>query len=85
MSRRVFFANVVLPAKPVVTAATMSGGQFAFVVEGDAGTDYHVEASTNLIHWTPIFSTNSPALPFFWSDPAAAQWPVRFYRVMLGP
>jgi len=54
-------------------------------VSGDAGPDYAVRASTNLLNWETIFSTNSPAMPFNWSDTNANLYPFRFYQVILGP
>jgi hypothetical protein len=43
-----------------------------------------VQASTNLTQWSTVFLTNSPALPFAWTDTNSAA-PGRFYRVKLGP
>jgi hypothetical protein len=61
-----------------------TGGQFSFSVSGQGGPDYAIETSTNLTQWSSVFITNSPALPFNWTD-AATSSPVRFYRVKLGP
>jgi hypothetical protein len=33
-------------------------------VNGMAGLDYAVQTSTNLLDWNPVFTTNSPAMPF---------------------
>jgi hypothetical protein len=54
-------------------------------VSGDFGPDYIVQASTNLTAWATIFTTNSPVLPFEWTDSVATNYPARFYRVLLGP
>jgi hypothetical protein len=43
-----------------------------------------VLASTNLVNWIPILTTNPPALPFAWTDSAATNYPARFYRVTIG-
>ena len=32
-----------------------------------------------------VLTTNSPALPFLFADPAAPNYRQRFYRVLLGP
>jgi len=53
-------------------------------VSGPADADYTVYASTNLTVWTPVKTLVSPAQPFLWSDPEAANYPKRFYRVRLG-
>lgn len=49
------------------------------------GPDYSVLASTNLLTWTNLFTTNPAALPFNWTDTNAVNWPRRFYRVIIGP
>ena len=82
-----FFSVVVNPlSSPAVTTATITGGQFRCVVTGQAGPDYAVQFATNLTSavWTPLFTTNAPALPFTFTDPnaLAAQ---RFYRIVVGP
>ena len=59
-------------------------GQFSFNVNGQSGPDYAIETSTNLTQWSDIFITNSPVLPFNWTDTNSAA-PQRFYRVKLGP
>jgi len=61
-----------------------AGGQFSFNVSGQSGPDYAIETSTNLTQWSNVFITNSPALPFIWTD-AVTNSPQRFYRVKLGP
>ena len=69
---------------PGISNISVAGAQFSFSVSGQSGPDYAVEASTNLTQWSSVFITNSPALPFNWTD-AATSSPVRFYRVKLGP
>jgi hypothetical protein len=70
--------------QPGLNNISAAGGQFSFSVSGQSGPDYAIETSTNLTQWTSVFLTNSPALPFNWTD-AATNSPVRFYRVKLGP
>lgn len=54
-------------------------------IQGQAGPDYFLMASTNLTNWTAI-STNTPGtFPFLWTDTNADQHPKRFYQVRLGP
>lgn len=80
------FSIIVSPlSAPAISIVSVVGGPFSFSVNGQDGPDYAVEASTNLTQWSTVFITNSPALPFVWTDtnsPAASQ---RFYRVKLGP
>ena len=35
--------------------------------------------------WQTVFSTNSPALPFNWTDPDTGSFAARFYRIVVGP
>ncbi len=79
------FSVVVNPlSTPGISNISFSDGQFSFHVSGQSGPDYAIETSTNLTQWTSVFLTNSPALPFNWTN-AAASSPVRFYRIKLGP
>lgn len=80
-----FTITVLRPAQPNLQSVVLNGGALQFQVTGDAGPDYAVEASTNLVNWTQLISTNSPALPWLWTDPQAATLPLRFYRIKLGP
>ncbi|MGC3956842.1 MAG: hypothetical protein QM813_02410 [Verrucomicrobiota bacterium] len=77
--------TVQRPAQPNLQTVSLTGGVIQFQVTGDTGPDYAVEASTNLVNWTQLISTNSPALPWLWTDPQAATLPMRFYRIKLGP
>jgi len=80
-----FTVMVNPPAAPTVTSTTMSNGQFRAFINGSFGPDYTIQASTNLAAWTTLFSSNSPVLPLTWADVSATNYPVRFYRVLLGP
>ena len=70
---------------PTLTIAALTGGQFTFQINGDPGPDYSIQTSTNLVDWSTIFTTNSPGLPFNWTDPNPAQQNMLFYRILLGP
>ena len=85
MSATQSFAVVVnpLPA-PTVGKISMVGSQFSFSVNGQTGPDYAVETSTNLTLWNNVFTTNSPILPFVWTEPST-NLSQRFYRIKLGP
>jgi len=71
--------------QPNVTPSAGAGGQLHLTVAGQVGPDYAVQASTNFTGWQTIFTTNSPPSPFDWTDPNTSTFPVRFYRVVLGP
>ena len=70
--------------QPSFANISAAGGQFSFNVTGQSGPDYAIETSTNLTQWSNVFITNSPALPFTWTD-GATNSPQRFYRIKLGP
>ena len=83
-----FWVAVLAPAKPSLTDPLLEGGRFSFVVSGDAGPDYNIQATTNLSNpgiWLTLFTTNSPALPFRWTDTNAGNFSERYYRISLGP
>jgi hypothetical protein len=74
--------NAITP--PSLGNASLVGGHFSFSVNGQTGPDYAVQASTNLTQWSTLFTTNSTALPFVWTDTNSAM-PRRFYRIKMGP
>jgi len=82
------FNVIVNPlTQPSVGSSTYSGGQFTVNVNGLSGPDYAVQVSTNLTlgGWTTIFSTNSPAMPFTFTDTNAGMQSIQFYRIVTGP
>ena len=68
----------------MLSNVSIAGGHFRLSVGGQSGPDYAIEMSTNLTQWSTVFVTNSPAVPFVWTDTNAAA-PQRFYRLKLGP
>lgn len=70
---------------PTVSSLAMNGREMSFAISGPYGRTYTIQASTNLISWTDLFTSNSPVLPFQWSDPDAGNFGQRFYRVKVGP
>ena len=79
-----FYVAVNPLSAPGVSNISFAFGQFGFNVNGQSGPDYAIETSTNLTQWNNIFITNSPMLPFNWTDTNSAA-PQQFYRVKLGP
>ena len=71
-------SNTVPVTAAALTSAARLGGQFSFTVSGDAGQQYVVQASTNMVNWISI-QTN--AAPFLFTDPNAAGFKQRYYRV----
>lgn len=69
---------------PVLSAVGYGGGTFQLRVNGDTGSDYTIESSTNLVSWIEVFTTNSAVTPFNWNDTGAGNSST-FYRVRLNP
>ena len=69
---------------PTLSAFNYSASQFQFTVNGSPGTNYVVQASTDLTgtNWTPLATT--PA-PFTFTDTNTAAFTQRFYRAKVAP
>ena len=80
-----FTATVNPLTPPNVSSMAWNDGQFTLQVGGLAGPDYAIQVSTNLIDWNILFITNSPPMPFTWSDTNATAQPAQFYRIKAGP
>ncbi len=72
--------NVFVLTNAVLSAPLLTNGQFQLTIQGIAGQTYATEASTNLTSWTPINTNVAPANIFKVLDPAATNYPMRFYR-----
>ncbi len=80
-----FTVTVNALAQPAMNSIGLSNGLVRFQVSGDAGPDYAVLGSTNLINWNVLLITNSPAMPFSWTDTNSATSPAQYYRIKAGP
>jgi hypothetical protein len=67
-------------APPAFTAASAGGGSFQMQINGNPGQVYVVEASSNLLNWTPI-ATNTGT--FNCMEPSGGA--SGFYRVVTSP
>ena len=75
--------TVANPGPPVLTPGFSLAGGFHLTVTGTgANVMTTVQASTNLVNW---LSLTSAIPPFVFTDPAATNYPHRFYRAVLGP
>jgi pectate lyase len=79
-----FGVLVLQPANPSIPSLVLSNGLFSLTVTGAYGPDYIIQGSTNLLNWDFLYITNSPTLPFGWSDDVT-NLGQRFYRLQLGP
>ena len=71
--------TVGIPVKPQLAASfTGTNGAFSLTIPGSSSLTT-IQASTNLVNWVTVYSTNSAA-PFTFTDPNKTNYPYRFYR-----
>jgi uncharacterized delta-60 repeat protein len=70
---------------PVLGRARIGSGGFQFDVAAVAGKTYGVQASTNLLNWDLLWSTNAAVDNFTFLDPDLALFTRRFFRVYKAP
>jgi hypothetical protein len=72
---------------PVLFAANgyFTNRQFVLPLSGLAGKTYVLQASTNLLDWTPIATNVAGSAAFEMMDVDATNIPYRFYRVVEQP
>jgi hypothetical protein len=68
-------------ASPVMSA----GNQFMFPVQGAPGQNFVIEASTDLLNWTPLFTNTLIGTSTNWADPDSLTNDFRFYRILTVP
>jgi uncharacterized repeat protein (TIGR01451 family) len=78
-------ANVAVTAPPVMSMPlfVLGGGGFQLSVTNDIGASIVIEAKTNLIsgNWIPLVTNQSP---FTFTNFDSTNYPVRFYRAVVG-
>jgi uncharacterized repeat protein (TIGR01451 family) len=75
--------NVGTVVPPQLSGGSVgANGIFQMTVTGSA-VQTIIQTSTNLVNWVPIFTNSSPfTSPFVFTDPAATNYPYRFYRAI---
>jgi hypothetical protein len=77
--------NIVTLAAAVppqrLTFASGSQGPITYRFDGDAERGFQLQASTNLVNWEAVLSTNTPTGIIDLMDPEAASYRNRFYRI----
>ncbi|MDB6017904.1 MAG: hypothetical protein JWR19_2393 [Pedosphaera sp.] len=63
--------------------AGMNSNGFNLELSVPVGITYVVQASTNWVDWTPIATNTASSATIAFTDPAAANYSRRFYRVMV--
>jgi uncharacterized repeat protein (TIGR01451 family) len=81
-------STLVLLAVPATlgSASMQPDGTFQLTLTGQAGLNYRIDASSNLINWVPV-KTNTAAGDgkFQYTDTAATNFNPRFYRAVRVP
>jgi uncharacterized repeat protein (TIGR03806 family) len=68
-----------------LTSGFLTNGQFQMEFNGAPGSNYVLQASTNLLNWTPLTTNLAATNLFNLMDPGATNFPLRFYRVLQQP
>lgn len=79
---------IVIITQPVqLIGAYVGGGSGGFTISGTntLGVPLIIQASTNLVTWTGIFTNTPPPSDFNFVDHDATNYPMRFYRSVTGP
>jgi hypothetical protein len=77
-------ALIVLPPNNTIGAAQFTNGGFQLAFYGTEGSNYTLQASTDLVHWASILNyicTNTPTIVV---DTQAKNYSIRFYRIAQG-
>jgi hypothetical protein len=67
----------------VATGTGLTSNGFKIQLSGPSGTNYVIQASTDLKNWTPIFTNAAPTGGISFTDTAASSLPFRYYRAKL--
>jgi len=79
-------AALVISVRPLISAsAGITNGQIEWQLTGTPGDTYAIELSSNLVDWTPADTLTNESGNVRFTDPAAANEPLRFYRARLIP
>ena len=75
--------KLLAATKTLLTPPILVGNQFSRMrLWGDEGHSYRLDASTNMVDWLPILTTNGLSSGLLLVDPDAGQFPKRFYRAV---
>jgi hypothetical protein len=74
-------ATVTVVVPPQLAGATLLPDKtFQFALTATSNLTYRIDASTDLLTWTPLTNLSDPAGTVQFTDPAATHFPRRFYR-----
>ena len=67
------------------SARPLSAAGLYLVLQGPIGSNFTVQASTNLTNWAPITNFELESSPFYFTDSTATNYKWRFYRAFTPP
>jgi len=73
----------ILPPIFFTAPGAFSNGVFQLQLSATPNQNYVLQSSTNLMQWISISTSTPSATPFYLTDTNAANFPNRFYRVLL--
>ena len=77
-------SNVVTGVVSILSTGTgMTTNGFKLQLSGPAGSNYVIQASADLKNWTSIATNAAPTGSVSYTDTAATNLPVRYYRVKI--
>jgi len=82
ISRYYFIAPPIPLTFGLGSAQSLTTNGFSFRLQGQLGSNYVVQASTNLNNWQPITNFVGTISPIYLNDPAAKNFKQRFYRAV---
>ena len=76
-------SSALLQVQPLYFASQnwLTNGQFQLGFIGVPGSNYVLQATTNFINWIPLTTNQAITNLLNLLDPAASNFPYRFYRV----
>ena len=75
------FEEVVPPVLGTGTAPPLNTNGFNLMLQGPVGSNYVLQASGDLFQWQTFTNFSSTSWLTYFNDPAATNYPFRFYRV----
>jgi len=76
-------ASALFLVQPVrFSSSSFSNGVLQLQFIGAAGSNYVLQASTNLVNWTPVATNPATTTGIIFIDPKSSNYPARFYRAM---
>jgi hypothetical protein len=79
----------LIPSGPIVLGFGLpqpwTTNGLSLILQGPMGSNYLIQASTDLLIWLPITNFLNANSPLYFNDPQAGNYKQRFYRAVLTP